>query len=222
MTARHHSRSPSPEDAQPTLLKRLKSSHISDGPEASSSTSGTSGGAQAKFTPLADPTPHFAPDLFGPTHIHRLHTEYDASGPFKHVVVDKLFQDDLLKEVKDEALAELSFSEKETDIYKVCIRSISLFGPYLYTGGMSCTGDWPELLRCSLRAGSLRVPCLCAWVGAPFTFAADPCRVVVFVTSRLRIIQSGPVLFTGPCVAFIPSPSSLPLKLPTITAWRAA
>ena len=67
----------------------------------------------------ADPTPHFAPDLFAPANIHRLHTEYDASAPFKHTLVEKLFQDDLLQKVKDEALAELSFSEKETDIYKV-------------------------------------------------------------------------------------------------------
>ena len=106
MTHKAHDRSPpSPEpDSEPALLKRLKSSHISDSVPSSSST---------------DPTPHFAPDLFGPSNIHRLHTEYEGSAPFKHVVVEKLFQDDLLQNVKDEALAELSFSEKETDIYKV-------------------------------------------------------------------------------------------------------
>ncbi|KAI0677097.1 nuclear protein [Trametes maxima] len=105
MTHRTHNRSPSPQpDAEPALLKRLKSSHISE---------------TAASSAAADPTPHFAPDLFGPSNIHRLHTEYDGSAPFKHVVVDKLFQDDLLQRVKDEALAELSFSEKETDIYKV-------------------------------------------------------------------------------------------------------
>ena len=106
MTHRDQDRSPpTPEpDSEPTLLKRLKSSHISDTPPSSNS---------------ADPTPHFAPDLFGPSNIHRLHTEYEGSLPFKHVVVEKLFQDDLLQNVKDEALAELSFSEKETDIYKV-------------------------------------------------------------------------------------------------------
>ena len=104
-------RSPSPDkDAEPSLLKRLKSSHISDIPSTTS----------------ADPTPHFAPDLFGPSNIHRLHSEYDQSGPFKHVVVEKLFQDDLLQNVKDEALSELSFSEKETDIYKVRV-SLKLF-----------------------------------------------------------------------------------------------
>ncbi|KAI0774132.1 nuclear protein [Fomes fomentarius] len=99
-----HDRSQSPDpDQEPSLLKRLKSSHISDATPPST----------------ADPTPHFAPDLFGPSNIHRLHTDYDASGPFKHVMVEKLFQDDLLQRVKDEALSELSFSEKETDIYKV-------------------------------------------------------------------------------------------------------
>ena len=124
MTHRTHERSPSPSsDANaaaadtasadgPALLKRLKSSHISDPPAAP-----PGAGASAS----ADPTPHFAPDLFAPANIHRLHTEYDASAPFKHTVVDKLFQDDLLQRVKDEALAELSFSEKETDIYKVCV-----------------------------------------------------------------------------------------------------
>ncbi|TBU49352.1 Oxoglutarate and iron-dependent oxygenase degradation C-term-domain-containing protein [Dichomitus squalens] len=105
MTSKTHPRSPSPPPsaAQPSLLKRLKSSHISEDPPSA--------------TP--DPTPHFAADLFVPSNIHRLHTEYENSGPFKHAVVEKLFQDDLLKQVKDEALAELSFSEKETDIYKV-------------------------------------------------------------------------------------------------------
>ena len=34
----------------------------------------------------------FANDLFNPSNIHRLHSEYEASQPYKHVVVDKLFQ----------------------------------------------------------------------------------------------------------------------------------
>ncbi|KAI0751618.1 Oxoglutarate and iron-dependent oxygenase degradation C-term-domain-containing protein [Daedaleopsis nitida] len=103
MTHRTHDRATPDPDAEPALLKRLKSSHISDATPPST----------------ADPTPHFANDLFGPSNIHRLHTEYEASEPFKHAVVDKLFQHELLQKVKDEALAELSFSEKETDIYKV-------------------------------------------------------------------------------------------------------
>ena len=79
MTHRTHDRAaPSPEpDSEPTLIKRLKSSHITDAAPPSG----------------ADPTPHFAPDLFAPSNIHRLHTDYDASGPFKHAVCEKLMED---------------------------------------------------------------------------------------------------------------------------------
>lgn len=98
------SESPSP-DGQSNLLKRLKMNHISSSDSKQSS----------------DPTPHFAPDLLSPTTVHRLHLDYDASEPFKHCIVEKLFQDDLLKGVKDECLSELSFTEKETDIYKVLV-----------------------------------------------------------------------------------------------------
>ena len=69
-----------------------------------------------------DPTPYFAPEVLNPNTIHRLHTEYAASAPFKHAIVDKLFQDEILMGVKDECLSELSFTEKETDIYKVRMR----------------------------------------------------------------------------------------------------
>ena len=115
MASKTHPRSPSPTPAaeQPSLLKRLKSSHISETPT----------------DPTSDPTPHFATGLFAPTNIHRLHTEYESSCPFKHTVVEKLFQDDLLQKVKDEALAELSFSEKETDIYKVRRHRVLSFAP---------------------------------------------------------------------------------------------
>lgn len=67
-----------------------------------------------------DPAPHFAPDLLSPHNIHRLNGEYATSEPYKYCKIEKLFQDELLKGVKDECLAELSFTEKETDIYKVC------------------------------------------------------------------------------------------------------
>ncbi|KAI0959594.1 hypothetical protein AcW1_004377 [Taiwanofungus camphoratus] len=99
---RSHERSPSPApaDGQPALLKRMKLSHPAD-------------------TDEQDVDAHFAPEVLAPATIHRLHTEYEQSAPFKHALVDKLFQDELLHAVKDEALAELSFSEKETDIYKV-------------------------------------------------------------------------------------------------------
>ncbi|KAH8105979.1 nuclear protein [Cristinia sonorae] len=92
-----HERSPSPEVTEPSLLKRMKMSHISS----------------------EDPTPYFASDLLNPNTIHKLNAEYASSAPFKHAIVEKLFQDAILKGVKDECLSELSFTEKETDIYKV-------------------------------------------------------------------------------------------------------
>ncbi|THH16931.1 hypothetical protein EW146_g3786, partial [Bondarzewia mesenterica] len=99
LMAKTHPRSPSPEPDQ-SLIKRLKISNAS----------------------LSDPddfTSCFHSDLFDPANIHRLNTVYRASEPFRHALVERLFQDDLLQKVKDECLSELHFTEKETDIYKV-------------------------------------------------------------------------------------------------------
>lgn len=102
-----HERSPSPAPESPTQTKRLKKNHLSS----------TSDPAV-----IADPEPYFAPELLHPANIHRLNSEYATSEPYKYCRVDKLFQDDLLASVKDEILSELSFTEKETDIYKVSLR----------------------------------------------------------------------------------------------------
>lgn len=61
----------------------------------------------------------FTPNLFDPANIHRLNNDYHSSEPYKYALVEKLFQDDLLKKVVDECLGELHFTERETDIYKV-------------------------------------------------------------------------------------------------------
>ncbi|KIY52290.1 hypothetical protein FISHEDRAFT_35504 [Fistulina hepatica ATCC 64428] len=112
--AKTHDRSPSLERiAQDShgpagLIKRLKIARVSD------DMSVTSVGH-----PDDDYTPYFASDLFGHNNIARLRSSYEASKPFHYAVVDKLFQDELLKNVKDECLSELNFTEKETDIYKV-------------------------------------------------------------------------------------------------------
>ncbi|KAH9035296.1 Oxoglutarate and iron-dependent oxygenase degradation C-term-domain-containing protein [Lactarius hengduanensis] len=97
-----HPRSPSPEP-EVKGMKRPKIAHES-----------------SKSHP-APPSPHdcFAPDLFDPAHVGGLAASYSTSEPFKHALVQKLFQDDLLQQVKDECLSELHFTEKETDIYKV-------------------------------------------------------------------------------------------------------
>jgi hypothetical protein len=100
---RTRSRSSSPD----TVAKRLKTAHRS-----------TSTAGEAHIL-SADPTPHFSNDLFDHNNIARLNSDYLANTPFKYAVVEKLFQDELLKSVKDECLAELNFTEKETDIYKV-------------------------------------------------------------------------------------------------------
>ena len=51
--------------------------------------------------------------------VERLRREYAESQPFKYARVETLFQDDLLRKVKDECMTHLSFTEKETDIYRV-------------------------------------------------------------------------------------------------------
>jgi Rps23 Pro-64 3,4-dihydroxylase Tpa1-like proline 4-hydroxylase len=101
-----HESSSEPALPTPQDLKRPKIAH-----EYSSS-------KPAPPTPQ-DPTACFAPDLFDVTHVGRLAASYPTSEPFKHALVQKLFQDDLLQQVKDECLSELHFTEKETDIYKV-------------------------------------------------------------------------------------------------------
>lgn len=89
-------------------MKRMKRSHISSASDPAV---------------LADPTPHFAAELFAPANIYKLNSDYNSSEPYKYCKVEKLIRDDLLKGVKDECLSELSFTEKETDIYKVSLTS---------------------------------------------------------------------------------------------------
>lgn len=107
--ARTHSRSPS---LGPLPVKRQKTTHDSAALCSASLTSPLT-------SPDADPTPYFAPDVLSQSSISSLNSAYNTNEPFKYALVEKLFQDDLLKKVKDECLSELSFTEKETDIYKV-------------------------------------------------------------------------------------------------------
>lgn len=115
--ARTHERSPSLDAKDSTsLMKRLKSSHLSPPTVAPGNGSDV------------DHCASFANDVLDHTNIAKLHAGYISSGPFKYALIEKLFQDDLLKSVKDECLSELSFTEKETDIYKVLSPSPSLLG----------------------------------------------------------------------------------------------
>lgn len=64
-------------------------------------------------------TYEFHPGLLDESNVAGLNAQYAGSGPYKHAVVPHLFSDDLLRKVKDEILDNVSFTEKETDIYKV-------------------------------------------------------------------------------------------------------
>ena len=117
--ARTRERSPSPSPGDSTnLIKRLKTSH-------------TPSPNGHKDTPL-HPSSHdetsqpsqFTNGVFDHNNISRLHSTYTTNTPFKYSIVEKLFQDELLTGVKDECVAELSFTEKETDIYKVPFRFV--------------------------------------------------------------------------------------------------
>ena len=97
--AQVHERSPSPELASDSLLKRLKTTHSSS-------------------TMTVDQAPHFYTGLFSPENVQQLHQAYANNEPFKYAIIERLFRDDLLKNVKDECIKSLSFTERETDIYK--------------------------------------------------------------------------------------------------------
>ena len=62
---------------------------------------------------------NLATGLLKKENVERLRQEYADSQPYKHARIETLFQDDLLRKVKDECLTHLSFTEKETDIYRV-------------------------------------------------------------------------------------------------------
>ncbi|PPQ67568.1 hypothetical protein CVT25_012062 [Psilocybe cyanescens] len=118
--ARIRDRSPSPIPSPTSLLKKLKTTHVSSSdPSVHNLPTPPNDLSTDSLTKITDPTPHFANDLFDHNNIAALNQSYLESEPYKYAVVDKLFQDDLLRRVKDECLSELNFSEKETDIYKV-------------------------------------------------------------------------------------------------------
>lgn len=112
--ARTRERSLSP--AQQTQ-KRLKTTHI----PSSDAHLVDACQVPVPLTP-PDPTPPaaaFADGLLSPQNVQRLHAGYEKSEPWKHCVLDSLVRDDLLESVKEECLSQLSFTQKETDIYKV-------------------------------------------------------------------------------------------------------
>ncbi|KAK9367201.1 Oxoglutarate and iron-dependent oxygenase degradation C-term-domain-containing protein [Lipomyces kononenkoae] len=69
-------------------------------------------------TPLTNVTSEvFAPGLFAKA--AQYHAQHDASGPYKHCIIDELVSDKLLRRVRREITTQLHFTPKETDIYKL-------------------------------------------------------------------------------------------------------
>ncbi|KAF8592758.1 nuclear protein [Ramaria rubella] len=61
----------------------------------------------------------FATGLLTETNIMKFVSSYKDSQPFRYCILDKLFDDELLRKVKDECISNLNFTEKSTDIYRV-------------------------------------------------------------------------------------------------------
>ncbi|GAA5928395.1 hypothetical protein JCM3775_000597 [Rhodotorula graminis] len=68
---------------------------------------------------VADPDLPFHPSLLDPSNVDRLRQAHHDSTPYKHAVINKLFTDDFIKRARNEITTQLSFREKETDIYKI-------------------------------------------------------------------------------------------------------
>lgn len=60
----------------------------------------------------------FLEKLFDPTSVAQQREGYVKSQPYKHSVFGALFEPELLQRVQDEIVRELTFTQKETDIYK--------------------------------------------------------------------------------------------------------
>ena len=81
---------------------------------------------------------NLATGLLNKENVKRLKQEYADSEPYKHARIETLFQDDLLRKVKDECLTHLSFTEKETDIYRVSAPVYATYDPAALFRGFTC------------------------------------------------------------------------------------
>lgn len=110
MDRKRGSRSGSPQH------KRQKVTHDTTHSSPAPLTADTHG---AKKSGAESCTGNLATGLLDRENVERLRQEYADSEPYKYARIETLFQDDLLRKVKDECLTHLSFTEKETDIYRV-------------------------------------------------------------------------------------------------------
>ena len=61
----------------------------------------------------------FRSGLFDDKVLDSYKNEYATSAPYKHAVIHDLVNDKLLRSVRDEVQANVQFTPKETDIYKI-------------------------------------------------------------------------------------------------------
>ncbi|GAA6058003.1 hypothetical protein JCM3770_006640 [Rhodotorula araucariae] len=61
----------------------------------------------------------FHTTLLEPSNVARLRSMHEASTPYKHAVIDQLFDEEFVRRARKEITEQLSFREKETDIYKI-------------------------------------------------------------------------------------------------------
>ncbi|PYH47975.1 oxidative DNA demethylase [Aspergillus saccharolyticus JOP 1030-1] len=61
----------------------------------------------------------FRDGLFEPSEQQKYTEQYAQSAPYKHGVISPLIEPSLLRAVRDEIQAQVDFTEKETDIYKI-------------------------------------------------------------------------------------------------------
>ncbi|GAA6033008.1 hypothetical protein JCM8097_000095 [Rhodosporidiobolus ruineniae] len=73
----------------------------------------------AKRQKVAEAPLPFHPSLLQPANVEQLKQAHEASTPYKHAVINALFEPDFLKKARNEITEQLSFREKETDIYKI-------------------------------------------------------------------------------------------------------
>ncbi|KKY13897.1 putative 2og-fe oxygenase family protein [Phaeomoniella chlamydospora] len=61
----------------------------------------------------------FTAGLFDSSTLEKFTSEYEKSQPYKHAVIPSLIEHSLLRSVREEIIANVHFTPKETDIYKI-------------------------------------------------------------------------------------------------------
>lgn len=63
------------------------------------------------------------PSLFEAAAIQELQKEYSTSQPYHHLVIPNVMEDAILRGARDELKTNMQATLKETDIYKVSVKS---------------------------------------------------------------------------------------------------